>query len=354
MASIRERKKKDGTSMFHAQVRMTGYPARTETFTTRRKAERWAKTVEAKMIEGKHYRSVEARRCTLGDAIERYVVEELPQKRDSETRRSRLQWWKDQLGNLKLAELTPAIIVECRNKLRIAKYRRGEGKPERQFRPATVNRFLASLSHVLTIARREWHWMSHNPMDGVSKLSEGAGRDRTLTGQERCKLLQETAKDATLHTFVVIALSTACRAGELQKLTWSDVDLKRGRLLFRETKNSQPRAAWLHGEALRLLKGHAKVRRLRGGPVFPLSRRAKPYPYFKPFKAAAKSAGIGDLRFHDLRHTAATLLAQDGATEQQLRAIGGWKSTVVNRYVHLAAEDAKGALEKLAGRIAGE
>jgi hypothetical protein len=45
--------------------------------------------------------------------------------------------------------------------------------------------------------------------------------------------------------------------------------------------------------------------------------------------------------------------AREGATEQQLRAIGGWKSHVVSRYVHLAAEDAKAVLERMNERILG-
>jgi integrase len=71
---------------------------------------------------------------------------------------------------------------------------------------------------VFTIARKEWHWLSHNPFEGVGKSEEGA----------------------QLHTLVVVALSTAARAGELVGLTWRDVDLKDGRVLLRKTKNSQP------------------------------------------------------------------------------------------------------------------
>lgn len=363
MAAIRERKKKDGSRTFHVQVRMAGFPARTETFTTRRQAERWAKTVEAEMIEGKHYRSVEARRRTLGEAVDRYIAEEVPKKRDGKMHTTTLTWWKEQVGHLKLAEITPALIAEHRGKLAAGTYTRGKpgrrgskykaGETPRQIprSPSTVNRYIACLRHLFTICRREWHWTSHNPMDGVSMLREGKGRIRCLSDDERKALLAETAKDATLHTFVVIALSTACRAGELLKLEWSDVDLKGGRLLFRQTKNTQPRSAWLTGEALRLLKQHAKVRRLKGGLVFEPSGKGKAYPYAKPFKAAIEAAGIEDLRFHDLRHTAATYLAQAGATEQQLRAIGGWKSGIVSRYVHLAAEDSREALAGLAERI---
>jgi integrase len=113
---------------------------------------------------------------------------------------------------------------------------------------------------------------------------------------------------------------------------------------------------WIHGEALAALEAHGKVRQLsRRVFVNPGGTRRKrgegTYDYGDAFNAAVAAAGIKDFHFHDLRHTAATYLAQDGATEQQLRAIGGWKSNVVNRYVHLAAEDAKDALAWLAEKI---
>jgi len=56
-------------------------------------------------------------------------------------------------------------------------------------------------------------------------------------------------------------------------------------------------------------------------------------------------AKITEFTFHDVRHTAATYLARVGASEQQLKAIGGWKSGVVSRYLHLVAEDAQEALQ---------
>jgi integrase len=362
LATIRERKKADGTAVFHVQVRVAGFPARTASFRSRSAAKKWATTVEAEMIEGKHFRSTEARRRSVGDAIDRYLEDELPKKRDAVGPRSRLLWWKEELGKVKMSEVSPALIVERRDKLARSTYHRArpgakrskikEGDVRRFKRsPATVNRFLANLAHVFTIARREWHWISHNPMSGVSKLPESRGRVRYLSDAERKKLLGETAKDSVLHVFAMIALSTACRAGELQNLVWADVDLKAGRLLFRETKNAQPRSAWLHGTALDLLNEHAKVRDVKGGFVF-RSVKGKRYRYIGAFDAAVAAAGIDGFRFHDLRHSAATYLAQAGATEQQLRAIGGWKSGIVSRYVHLAAEDAKAAFERLAEKIA--
>ena len=368
MATIRERKKSDGKggkrSVFHAQVRMTGFPARTATFPTRRQAERWATTIEAEMIEGRHFRSIEARRRTLGAAIDRYIAEELPKKRDARTRRIRLLWWKEKLGSLKLAEVSSAILVEYRGLLARETYTRakpaskrssmrGKNAPEHKRSEATVNRYLAYLSHVFTTARREWHWIGHDPFDGVGKFTESKGRVRYLTEEERDRLLAETAKDPVLHTVVLLALSTAARAGEITNLRWSDIDLKEGRALLRETKNADPRTVWLHGDALRALEEHGKVRRLNDDRVF-VSAKGKLYRHRPPFEAACKAAKVKDFTFHDLRHSAATYLAREGATEQQLKQIGGWKSHVVSRYVHLAAEDVKDVQKKMNEKIFGK
>ena len=202
MPTIRKRGKR-----FQAQVRMSGFPTRTASFPTLRLAERWGTKIEADMIEGRHFRGVEARRRTLAEAIDRYLAEELPKKRNGSTHRSNLPWWKEHLGTLKLADITPAILVEYRGKLAQGTFIRAnpksarttlkKGEEPRRFKrsPGTVNRYLAVLSHVFTVARKEWHWVSHNPFDGVGKLREGRGRVRFLSEDERTALLQETAKD---------------------------------------------------------------------------------------------------------------------------------------------------------------
>ena len=357
----RRETKTNGARAFHVQVRMTGFPSRTASFPTKREAERWAKTIEAEMIEGKHFRNAEARRRTLGAAIDRYMEEEVPKKRDGGNHRYTLPYWKENIGHLKLADVTPAIIVEHRGQIARGTYMRAKPESKRttvkgkantfKRAPGTVNKYLTCLAHVFTVARKEWHWISHNPFDGVSKLRENKGRVRYLSAEERERLFAATIANPVLHTVVVIALSTAARAGELLRLRWRDVDLHEGRLLFRVTKNAEPRAAWLHGEALRLMKEHAERR--AGDVVFPNPSGKGAYDYGKSFTAAVEEAGIADFRFHDLRHSAATYLAMEGATEQQLRAIGGWKSGVVSKYVHIASTDAKDVVAKMNKKILG-
>lgn len=366
MATIRERVKKIGgktVPVFQVQVRMAGFPTRNASFPTRRLAERWAKTIEADMIEGKHFRSVEARRRTVADAIDRYIREEMPKKNDPSCA-GRLKWWGERIGTLKLADISEATIIEYRGQLQRETYVRakphlkhsikhGEKAPEYPRSAGTVRHYLNALGHLFTVARKEWRWVSHDPFDGVSRPGAGRKSIRFLSEDERVRLLKETAKDSQLHTFVVLALATAVRAGDLTKLHWRDVDLKDGRLLLRTSQKSEPRVVWVHGEALRLLTAHDPERREEGERVF-ISETGKRYRHHKPFVAACKAAKVEKFTFHGLRHSSATYLAREGATEQQLKAIGGWKSNVVSRYVHLAAEDAKSVVQKMNEKILGK
>jgi integrase len=360
MASITRRENANGSVSWKAQVRIEGYPARTSSHKTERAAKRWAATIEASMHEGRHFRGSAARRYTLADAIKRYS-EEYPGKDAGQ-----LKTWSDRIGTTRLHAVTPDLIAEVRGELARGHYQRSDpsskrtslanGDIPRQFKRAgtTVNRYLAALSHVFTVARKEWRWVSTNPVLDVSKLPEGKARDKVLTADERAALFAETSKDPTLHTFVVVALSTAARAGELIGLVWDDVDLTEGKLTFRDTKNGTTRSAWLVGEAKRLVSTLAEIKHEGTDPVFRNTSGRGKYQYHKLFKEAVKAAGISGLVFHGLRHTAASWLAGNGATEQQLRAIGGWKSNVVSRYVHLAAHDTRATVEKLAQRVFGD
>jgi integrase len=92
------------------------------------------------------------------------------------------------------------------------------------------------------------------------------------------------------------------------------VDLQRGTLTFHETKNGERRAVPLTGQALVLMRQHAKVRRLGTALVFPDTTGSRPLSIRNAFENAVERAGIKDFGFHDLRHTAASYLAMNGAS----------------------------------------
>lgn len=319
------------------------------------------------MIEGRHFQSAAARQKTLADAIDKYVAEVLPHKKSRKTQDSLLPWWKERIGHVKLFQVTPELISECRQELATGTYMRARPQskrttvapgqaPKRYARsPATADRYLGVLSPVFTVAVREWRWINVNPCRAVARLRGGRKRDKVLSADQRARLFAQTSKDPMLHAFVRTSLSVACRAGELKAVTWADVDLDHGMLLFRDPKNTEPRTAWLTPETKELFQRLAERPHESTDKVFVnASGRGKQYQYYELFRAACKAAGIEGFTFHGLRHSAATYLARAGATEQQLKLIGGWKSGAASRYVHLAATDTKSLVEKMnADTLAG-
>ena len=298
MATIERR---NGT--YRVKVRRKGAPPLTATFTHLVEAKKWAQVTESAVLEGRHFSATEAKRHTLADLVDRYIAEVLPHKRPSTVpdQVRQLRWWKTQLGHSLVADVTPAIIVRYRNTL-------SHGRAN-----ATVNRYLAVLSHAFTVAVKEWQWCADNPVRKVSKPKELRGRVRFLSDDERERLLVacQTSRNKHLYAITVLALATGARRGELLNLRWSDVDVKRGTLTFHQTKNGERRAVPLTGYALEVLTQHAKVRCLDTPYVFPDRTGTKPIGIREAFEWAVKRAEITNFRFHDLRHTAASYLAMN-------------------------------------------
>jgi integrase len=351
MATIIRRTSKNGQTSYRAQVRRKGAPPLSATFTKLSDARKWVQVTEAAIVEGRHFKTTEAKRHTLTDLIDRYLSDVLTHKRAStacdQTRQ--LRWWKTQLGHWLLADITPALIVEYRDKLAHDK-----AKPRTN---ATVNRYLAVLSHTFTLGLREWQWCEDNPVRKVTKPREPRARVRFLADQERHQLLEacKASRNPYLHTIVVLALATGARRGELLGLRWADVDLKRGTLTFQETKNGERRAVPLTGQALVLMCQHAKVRRLDTVLVFPDATGRRALGIREAFEGAVDRAGIADFRFHDLRHSFASYLAMNGATLAEIAEVLGHKTlAMVKRYAHLSEAHTRGVVERMNKAVFGE
>lgn len=189
----------------------------------------------------------------------------------------------------------------------------------------------------------------------VKKPSEPRGRVRFLSDEEREALLQacRDSSNPWLYLAVVVALSTGMRNGELMSLSWKDVDLKAGRIVLHETKNGERRVVPLAGPALSLLKEHAKVRRLDTDLLFPANKKQedgtiRPIDLRTPWETALKRAGITDFHWHDLRHTAASYLAMNGASLAEIAEILGHKTlAMVKRYAHLSEAHTASVVERM-------
>ena len=127
----------------------------------------------------------EERTAHSGRTFDRYISQVLPDKKDIVGQTQQLNWWKTRLGDSRLSTISPAMISECRSELQKGDTHYGTPRSA-----ATVNRYLAALSHAFTIAWKEWGWINFNPVLNTRKLKEPRDRVRFLDEQERERLLK--------------------------------------------------------------------------------------------------------------------------------------------------------------------
>lgn len=353
MATINKHAANDGKTTYRVRVRLKGYPIQSASFDRLTDARKWAQQTESAIREGRHFKTSEAKRHTLAELIDRYMADVLPHKkgRGILIQGAQLRWWREQLGGHALADVTPPLIAEYRDKL-------AAGHPGDEPRsPSTVVRYLAALSHCFTIGVKEYQWLDDSPLRKVTKPKEPRGRVRFLSDDERARLLAECEASSNPYLFpvVVLALSTGMRAGEIMSLEWRDVDLARGWITLRETKNGERRGVPLAGKALELLRQHGKVRRLDTPLLWPGKEHPdKPMDLRQPWEKALKQAAVEDFRFHDLRHSAASYLAMNGASLTEIAGVLGHKTlSMVKRYAHLSESHTAGVVAAMNSRIFG-
>jgi integrase len=326
MASIQKRVSVKGPR-YRVQVRVRG-GYQSATFPSRAQARRWATYTEHAHYEQYHFPAPASARHTLRELLERYGREVLPGKRlhTQATQAHHLAWWQQQLGHLRLDQLTPERLAAARERL----------QPGRQ--AGTVNQYLATLSHALNTAVMEWGWLEASPLRRVRRLREPRGRVRWLDADERQRLLAACAASSNrwLAPVVVLALATGARKMEILGLTWRDVDLPRARLLLQVTKTGERRSVPLTGPALTAMQQLAKVRRLDTALVFPRHDGRAPLDIRHAWQQAVRQAGLEDFRFHDLRHCCASYLAMNGASLVEIAEVLGHQTLqMVKRYAHL-------------------
>lgn len=349
MATFEKRVGKSGKTTWRARVRRSSGPWLTKSFPRKSDAEAWARGIESKLDVGEAVPSAEARKRTLGDAIDRYLTVTLPQSKHQKNAREQtrlLTWWKAELGARPLGSITAGIVAEVRDRLATEKVRGDKLRSG-----STINRRITALSAVLTVAVKEYGWLAKNPIPNVTRMADSKGRERFLSNAERAALLDACAASdcVLLLPLVELALATGARKSELLGALWSDVDLSRRTIRFRDTKNGESRTVPLAMTAVVTLEVWSKGR-LRVGAVFPES----PNVIDKAWQAARAKAGLDDVRFHDLRHSAASYLAMSGASLMDIAAILGHKTlAMVKRYSHLSEQHTTAAVDRMAEKFLG-
>ena len=244
------------------------------------------------------------------------------------------------------------------------------GKSQTRFKrhvgPAIVNMEIGCLRRILKRAKR-WQLIA----DDVKPLKEPTFEGRALSHEEKLHLLKIAKQKPEWETALYaanLAIRTTMRGCELRGLRWADVNLIDGELTVRRSKTEAgERKIPLVQEALETLMKLRKRAEMFGSvesshyvfAAFRLKCRFKNKPGerggtvagtdmdgFDPtrhlgswrtaWRTLTEEAGLKGLRFHDLRHTAITTLAESGESEQTIMAIAGHVSRrMLERYSHI-------------------
>ena len=323
MAMIRKR----GDFQYQAVIRRKGWPVESKTFFTEKDAEKWARGVEHEMDRGIFVSRYEAENTTLYEALERYAKEVSILKKSYARELVRIRNLQGkQFASRFLATLKGSNFASFRD------LRRAEGLAEN-----TVRLDLALISHLFTIARREWGMEGlTNPIKNIAMPSGSNERTRRLVGNEQELILNDlkNCRNPYILQATLFALETACRQGEVLRLTWENIDFNQKTAFIDKTKNGESRTIPLSPRALSAVT--QLPRPIKNGCVFKVSANG----LSRAFKRSCKKYKLENLKFHDLRHEATSQLFEKGLNPMEAATITGHKTLqMLKRYTHLRPTD---------------
>lgn len=314
-----------------------------------------------------------SRKKIAQDVLARYQVDEASEYNDLPVRRKKtsLRELRDRYVEFAKAEKSPRwaknVELMLDNLLlpffnenssikeitvgRIEEYRRDRLK---EVKPRTVN---IETHHVLlTMLRKaiDWELMPESALPKVKKLPEQEGRLRFLT-EDEAKALRKASRAASadLEGFVMIALNTGMRAGEILALRWKDINFNLRQIVVapREgwsTKTKKGRKIPINDRLLDYLKTLAPEN-AGSEPVFSISYDVLKKSFKKLVKAAElPSTGEDKVTAHTLRHTFASHLVMKGTPLHTVaRLLGHSSTTTTEIYSHLSPDHLQTAVNQL-------
>jgi integrase len=231
-----------------------------------------------------------------------------------------VRWLQPYLRKKPLNEITRDFVA------RIAEAKRKDSSPSR------ANRIIALIRAALRRAAHEWEWLGKPPT--LRMYPEPKRRVRWLTPEQLKVLLKELPEHQ--REAVIFAVATGLRQANVVGLEWSQVNLEAKTLWIYgdQAKAGRDIHVSLNETALAVLR-----RQVGKHPTRVLTYDGEPYrrAYTKAWQKALRRAGIENFRWHDLRHTWASWLAQKGVPMHELQEMGGWQTAaMVQRYARLS------------------
>jgi integrase len=240
------------------------------------------------------------------------------------------------------------------NRQRIVKYinhRKSGTEKQRGVSNESIRKELNILKHLLRIAVK-LKMLARNPFDdleGKDWPEKGQERTRHLSRDEWPRILREVP--VVMRPAVILCVNTGLRRGELMNLRWTDLNSSKGVGYLPKTKSGKPRWFHLSKDMIALIKD---LPRKKDEPrVF---WQFSPSALTVAFRRAVKRSGVADFHLHDLRHTFATQIRQQGqghGLDALQKLLGHSDPRMTQRYAHLGDELLVQAASSIDGLFSG-
>ncbi len=306
----------------------------------KRFAEEAYKAVMGEIAKGKYNLKRDTKSPKFEDYAETYLEYSKANKRSYKTYITMFKALSAFFKGYKLSKITPFLI----EKYRIERSKKVTRMSKKPIAKSTIDRELATLKAMFNMAIRDGK-ADNNPVKEVKFFREDNKKERILTPEEIQRLLAECK--GHLKPIVQIALNTAMRLREILYLKWGNVDFNRNIIVVPKTntKNKKVKKVPMNGLVIETLQGVGR----KSEYVFCDPKTGEPYHSIKTtFSKALKRAGLEGVRFHDLRHTAASMMVESGVDLRTVQEILGVSSiAMVMRYTHPTAEGKMNAVKAL-------
>jgi len=276
---------------------------------------------------------------TFKDFSNKYIqyITETNKKRSWKRDITSIEHFGNLFNDKKLFDITPGDIDDYK-KIRLQKVK-----------PGTVNRELNCIRYMFNLAKRWKNFFGDNPVSISGLISVDYKVERILSYEEEERLFKNC--NEYLRDIIIIALNTGMRRGEILNLRWEWLDFKNSVVTLPQThtKSQKIRKIPINSK-LRTLLLKLSMKKRDQDYVFPSisSKSGHMEGVKRSFMSACKKAGIEGLRFHDLRHTAATRMIENGANIVAVsRILGHSDVKITMRYAH-PEDSLKEAVESLA------
>ena len=308
-------------------------------------------------------------RMTLGEWLDRWLAE----YKDGTIRPGTLEGYrnyienyiKPQLGGKQVSLITTQDVQRMYRRLKSGGRVREDAEGSKRLSDSTV-RHIHTMLHGAMKAAVQAHIIPKNPTENATAPKLNYKPMQVLSEQELDTFLQAVQNDDVWRDFFYTELMTGLRRGEICALMWRDFDAKAGTLGISRTLHSKGQGIYALGDTktsqgnrtiilpesvaalLRARKKNSISQWIFPQPTSP-ELPMNPGTAYRRLKTLLEEAGLPSIRFHDLRHTFATLALQNGMDVKTLSAMLGHVSaaTTLDIYTHSTSDMQHAAARKI-------